>query len=262
MSAYNAGFMIVYSGATVSGMYGGGYTAVNSGGHLYNSYISGGIIYVYSGGVAVSTTLAYNSTEIVSAGGVASATTVGLDSYEQILSGGTTSELLISSGGMAFVSSGGYAYDTTVLAGGVMSMIGNARANWINVQGGIVLSGGATISGTLTLGGGASATIYNTLSGPGTISMYTGGTANHLYVGYGASITQAISGFVATDLIEFMGLTYTGASLTYSQTTTSTGTLKVLEGGVVANTLTLAGTFVSTSFHLGSSTTGVDVTYS
>ncbi len=78
---------------------------------------SGGVEYVYSGGVTYSNTVSSGGVQSVYFSGVASATILG--GQETVVSGGKTVSTTINSGGLETVSVGATASATTVKSGGI-----------------------------------------------------------------------------------------------------------------------------------------------
>jgi autotransporter passenger strand-loop-strand repeat protein len=125
-----------------------------------------GTEYVYSGGIAIDTTVGSGS--LVRVGGTTSGTTVDSRGDEQVFSGGVDHGMVVNSGGSAVISSGGNALDMSLQAGGEAVISSGGVALDISV----LLGGSLTVDGEVRIGGNAN--LAGTLSGGGAI-VETGG---------------------------------------------------------------------------------------
>ena len=184
-------------------------------------------LYIYSGGVANSTTVGKfgsmalfggvtNSTELgfggsltVDSGGVANSTTATGSMF--ISSGGTANDTTLNRYGNMFVSSGGVANDTRVNYGGELYISSGGEANSASVN-----SGGSMF---VSSGGEANSTTVNSR---GSMFVSSGGEANSTTVNSGGSVIVT-SGGTATEIVENGGYVSAeeGACVTYRSNTIS-----------------------------------------
>jgi autotransporter passenger strand-loop-strand repeat protein len=214
--------------ATSTAVSSGGILRVSSGGAARGTVLSGGVASVT--GVTSGTWVRAGGEELVQAHGTASGTTVGNSGRQVVAAGGSAVSTKVFGGGTETISSGGSVVGATVSAGGTLT----------------VSSGGA-VSGGLTLHGGK-AVISGTMAAGQTVSFV--GTSGVLELDNLPGFAAKISGLTdPTDKLDFGGFTFSvGETAAWTQSGTS-GTLTVTDGAKVAS-LTLIGTYTSSSFHL------------
>ena len=229
---------------------------VSGTGTATNTTISGGgTQYVgYGGtGTATSTTIENGGVQVVgygSATAMATATDTTIDGGGiQVVgsdSAAATATNTFISGGEQLVSSGGTATDTTVFSGGLADILSGGVADTPVIDG-----------GTLQLAAGA-----KIATGPvafAAVSGANGGTLDLTGMGTGSvfasDFTAVISGFTGTggsqamsDEINVVGAG-PGDTVSWSQNGAS-GTLDVMSGGTVLESMTLDGTYVTSQFVL------------
>ncbi len=262
---------------SAGGSAGSSYVSVTSSGGSSTSAIlvsggamvSGGSIYVYSGGVTLGAVLqGSGSQELAWAGGSAASTTVQSGAHLYAYSGGNAIAATVQSGGLEAVwGSGSLASAATIQSAGYEYVYSGAKALNTTVQFGgwqLVWDSGTTATGTLVqsgaymqvhnggavsnvtvLGGGlevvwTSGTASGTTVNSGTELVGLGGTATGTTVnsggfqyGYGNTISTIINAAGS-------GVTFSGGILTSAQIN-SGGTYHVINGGVASAT-TVNGT--------------------
>jgi len=232
----NGGFEVVdWSGDATAGMKGGVATS--------DAILSGGVLEVSSGGVAVGAH--------VQSGGVATAY-AGAQTSRTVLSGGTEydygqdSGSVLYAGGEEFVESGGTASHSVISSGGHEIVLAGGVASGATVSSGGILSiSGGSASGGLTIAGGR-ATITGKMAAGQTVTFAT--SAGVLELANLAAFGAKISGLSSpTQKIDLDGFVYSSAEkAAWAQTGTS-GTLTVTDGAKTAH-LTLIGTYATGNF--------------
>ena len=217
-----------------------------------------GTVFIYDGGVTVSTTLGSagalnNAAEEIVYGGNISNTTINSGAGE-IISGGITSGTIVLSGGFQDVESGTAIDDVTVAGASVYDNATIAYAEptdttrtfaGILIGGGVVTqSGGGTLAlagslggftGTLLISGGTLELTSARAGGSATID-FAPASAATLRVDGVAGPSNTISGFMSGDTIDLVGLGFMGNAAP----TVSGDVITVTEGGLT-ETLRVAG---------------------
>ena len=83
---------------------------------------SGGIEYIYSGGVASGAVIGSDGAQYVYSGGSATGTVVSSGGFQYVASGGAAADAIVSSGGTEYVFSGGIVSGTTLETGGTIDL--------------------------------------------------------------------------------------------------------------------------------------------
>jgi len=195
------------------------------GGGASGTRLLGGIETIF-GGVAVGT--------VISGGyefdyAVASGTQVRSGGYEKVAKGAIASGSVISSGGHEGVAAGGVAAGAAISGGTLTVSSGGA------ISGGLAIHAGkAIVSGTMAAGQTVTFT----------------GTAGVLELDNLAGFQAAISGLTTPNRkVDLAGFVFSsGETVSWTQAGTS-GTLTVQDGAETAS-LTLIGTYATSSFHL------------
>ena len=151
----------------------------------------------------------------------------GYNFVSGVVSGGTVS-------GYQEIDRGGPAAGIIVASGGTEAVMSGASASAITVSGGReVVSSGGSLTGAFTFAGSGALVVAN-----------------------GANVTATISGFDQTDRFNFQDVNFASATVSLSG-----GVLNVSDGTDSAS-VTLAGTYVGSSFVLSNNGTGgTKVTY-
>ena len=212
---------------------------VVSGGTTTNNQINGGILSVFCGGLADSTTIAggnethpgYIILDItkgvldVCSGGTATNTTVTKDGRMTVYAGGTADSVAVETGGIISVSSGGTATILT-LADGVAYDFTAAPETYI--------------AGT---SGGSAFEISNgmvsdyTVNDRGTLHLSSDGTATNITISSGGSIIVHAGGAAVNNMLSADGImaVFSGGSVT-GTTINSDGAIIVYDGGTATLT--------------------------
>ena len=123
-----------------------------------NTVVSGGDVYVESGGTANGASLDFGNL-YVNDGGIASGVIVNFGGDEEV-SGGVTSGDTVNYGGLENINSGGLAVNAVVNSGGVLNINAGGEADALtinsggelNLEAGGVISGGNALSGAIVSG--------------------------------------------------------------------------------------------------------------
>ncbi|MBQ7404384.1 MAG: AIDA repeat-containing protein, partial [Lentisphaeria bacterium] len=104
-------------------------------------------MYIYSGGIANSTTVNSSGYMSISSGGTANSTTVNSRGSMYISSGGTANSTTVNRWGSMYIRSGGVANRTTVNSGGYIRISSGGTAKLIKENGGYVdVADGANVT--------------------------------------------------------------------------------------------------------------------
>jgi len=225
-------------GVASNPMVSGGYIYVESGGltsgatvdSAYNSLGSfNGYEYVENGGVAIGTTVNANSYIYVSGGGKSIGTTVnGGDIY--IESNGITNGTTVNGGGYEGIQNGGKAIDTTVNVGGYEDVLSGGTAIGTTVtETGYYFSGNQYVE----TGGVASSTIMN--GGQEQVYGVTVGTIIN------SGSEEVYGGVTSGSIINSGGEEYVSAGVASGTTVNSGGDEKIIYGDVTGTTVNNGG---------------------
>jgi autotransporter passenger strand-loop-strand repeat protein len=167
-----------------------------------------------------------------------------------VLSGGTADTTTVNSGGLEYVYSGGIANNTTVSSGGHEGVHGVASGTVVYRGGVEVVTSGAVAERTLIDGG-----TLRVGSG-GVIGTTTFATGAGGLLRLDSSLTfkgGLVAGFGKPDKLDLRDLAFVSGTThaTWTQTTTSRGTLAVIDGSHIAR-LRLLGQYVTADFHVSS----------
>jgi autotransporter passenger strand-loop-strand repeat protein len=235
-------------------------------GVVNGAIVSGGTIYISSGGTASDMTVSdhghvsniggiINKTTVSSDGivfihscGVANETNVSSRGYVYIYNGGIASETNVSSGGTVYVEDNGVLNETIISSGGHVYVSCGGMANGTIVSGGYahIFSGGIA-DGTIVSGGDVDVfgTISNTNVLRGVIGVESGGIA------IGTKINGYISihngGIVKETTISSGGSVNVYSGGMANQTTISSGGRVVVHSGGTANDTIVSGGYLGVS---------------
>ena len=168
----SAGEQDVLSGGSAVGaeVLGGGWQVVSAGGTAFNTvnsgteFISGtvsgttvlrGQEEIYTGGLAISSTVGTGANQIVSSGGTANGTTVLSGGYQYVYSAGIANGAIVANFGHQEIEGGGIASGTTVSGGGYQDIFGGGTASAAAIGSGSfqnVLGGGIAVGTVITSG--------------------------------------------------------------------------------------------------------------
>ncbi|MBR2344646.1 MAG: AIDA repeat-containing protein, partial [Lentisphaeria bacterium] len=226
---------------------------------------SWGYMYIYSGGVANSTTVNSGSMNI-SSGGVANSTTVNSGGYVHIYGDGVANSTTVNSGGRVNIR-GGAANSTTVNSGCMYIYDGVANSTTVNSGGVMYIFAGGKAHSTMINSGGRMTVCISRLNG---VIFIGDGVANSTIVNSGGWMCIS-SGGVATQIIEnggyvdvdsdaqasfvgntFCGLNLSGSATVHSGTTAldtviDSGYIKICSGGIASKTTVNSGGHISLS---------------
>jgi autotransporter passenger strand-loop-strand repeat protein len=268
-SVSGGGEMTVFSGGKASGAYirEKGVLHVSKGGSASNPSISGGIVYVSSGGKIKLSTVGNNGSVFVYSGGVSDDAHFFLTKGSMFVSGGKACINRLTSGGWLGIYSGGLASDN-VLSGGSMIVSSGGKAVKTDLQKGAVariyyggvmkdtkvnvyfseggelhVSNGGVASNTTTywlmnvsMGGVASKTTV----AAGSMCVLNGGSAVRTTITYGNMILSL--GGMATKTTVASGSMIVSSNATATDNTVeSFGRLYVSSGGTAAKTTVKGG---------------------
>ncbi len=222
----------------------GGSVSVESGAVVSGASItlSGGALYISSGGTAFAETIANGGKLFLYGGGTAYGTTVTSGGALSV-AGGTASGVTLDAGAVELVVAGG-SIISTVLTPGTTAYLNSASALFTQVQSGAVLSNAGAGAGNTIWGGGTDLVADGgtesaaTLSG-GTQTILAGGTAINT-VAQGAVISNAgltISASIGTAAVEIISgpSNYVLSGGTAYDTTIATGGALILLPGALAS---------------------------
>jgi autotransporter passenger strand-loop-strand repeat protein len=166
---------------------------------------------------------------------------------QYVLSGGAASATVLSGGGEV-VESGGTVSGTIIDSGGGELVYGTASGGTVNSGGGEILYSGGVASAT-TINGGLVEVMSGGSIGGVPITFKGGG---ELLLEASTSFAGMIAGFTVPDRLDLRDIAFVSGTTTesFTQVSTTSGTLTVSEGGHTAN-LTLLGTYMTSDFHLG-----------
>jgi len=225
----------VASSTTLSG----GEMYISSGGVANSTTVNyGGSMYISSGGTANSTTLYYGAMYI-SNGGVANSTTLsGGDSFYEsavmsIKSGGVANSTTVNSGGGMYISSGGVANSTAVNSGGGMyiSSGGVANSTTVNSWGFMYISSGGVANST-------------TVNSGGRMYISSGGTANSTTINSGCRMYISSGGTANSTTINAGGDMSISSGGTANSTNVNSGGWMVISSGGEATAIRENGGYV------------------
>ena len=247
---FGSGYTIntsIFSGGTIFKILGG--SIPSAGGTV----ISGGVLYIVSGGVVSGNIVSSGGVEIISAGGTASDTVVSSGGTEIVASGGIDFDVsalpggvVIVSGGTESVTSGSVVNGLTIKAGGLLQVASGATSLAVTVSSGgtEALSAGSIATGSILSGGvlelvGSSATSAGvTVSKSAILELGSG------YVATGnVSITEVLAGGTQSGGAILSGgmITVLYGGLTSNLSISRGGTLVVLSGGLADPTTIYSG---------------------
>jgi autotransporter passenger strand-loop-strand repeat protein len=292
----SGGREIVFAGGTARATVLKGTEIVSSGGTTVGTTVSsGGTEIVSAGGTDSGTTVSSGGREIVSAHGtddgaqisggrqldfgVASGATV-FSGSQVVEAGGTASNTTVSSGGELLVSSGGIATNATIDAG-AMAVIASGGILETTIGGTAIISGTVNNSGVLFASGSgslleiASGGVVNggvAKVGNGIVDIEGASKENVRFVASGTggldlgdptAYAGMVAGFGgsghsnANQFIDLTGVTFSSGvvSETYSGNSTS-GVLTVTSGSTTVASIHLAGSYVTSDFHLAAGSGG------
>ena len=214
---------------------------------------SGGFLDVLSGGTAVSATIFAGGSATVELGGVDSGSYIAQGGAETVLGSATgdsvagiqlvsaatavvSNETILNGGTVELFKAGAIANNLAVDSGGSLFISGNATADDTVISGGVIelQSPKAVLSGSVTFdGSGAIVVTSNTSAGYGDLAV--------------------ISGFGATDTIDFTATTSIGAAgsaATFSSVISGGDTYVTVTGGGATETFEFAGTTIANGLTL------------
>ena len=236
---------------------------------IYSGMTLDGFFGIFSGNVAISTTVNDGGYMVVDWDGSATSTTVNSGGGIEVGWDGSATSTMVNSGGFMCVNNSGSVTSTTVNRGGSMTvdLDGNATSTTVNSGGGVYVDAGSATSTTMNSGGrmwvvsGGSAT--STMVNSGGYMMVSGGSATSTTVNAGGTINGFI---VLEDQYYDSGLHVSNAyvngwaDLFEGQTATSTtvnsgGNMQVERGGSAISTMVNAGGEMRVSGGSATSTT-------
>jgi autotransporter passenger strand-loop-strand repeat protein len=159
----------------------GGYLNVDAGGTVRGTVINVDIMYVSSGGTAISTTIGKNGSTTLISGSSTSGTILN-GGIEWVRAGAVSKGTKVNSGGTEYVFAGGVSNNLTINSGGNATMLGTVNGATINKGGTLtVFDGGSATgsivdNGTLAFNISGSNTFAGNLTGTGTLGVQGGGT--------------------------------------------------------------------------------------
>ena len=237
ISVYLNGVLYIFSGGTANS------TTVSDSGYMH----------VYSGGVANFTTVDSSGYMYVASGGVLNSTTMGGSAYGGIMhvSGGVLNSTTMS-GGTMYVASGGVLNSTT-MSGGNLRISNGGVVNVAAVTRGITYIDSGGVANSITMNGGgmyvSSGGVANSITVcGGRLCIFNGGTA--LAIRENGGYVEIASGArVAFVPNSFSGLTLLSNSATLHSGTTAnctivnrSGRIYISSGGVANSTIMSGGT--------------------
>lgn len=216
-----------HSGGNVQLTSGGKF--VSAGGTLSGvSLARGGVMTVYSGGLAADTPVYSRGSIVLSRGGVAENTGVYGDGALHVYSGGAASGTTVYRNGYLGVGLGATTYDTTIEYAGELTVWGGGKVlgNTINTWGAIILSSGAK----------ADSTVINAKGG---LHVYSGAVASNTTVNRDGFFGVGLGATTYDTTIGYAGaLTVWGGGTVHRNTINTWGAI-VLSSGAVANSTTV-----------------------
>ena len=203
----------------------------------YGSF--GGYLYIFSGGVANSTTVKSNGSMCVSSGGVANNTTVfgGCDEWSlcflgnlDVSSGGVANSTTVNSGGNLHVDSGGTATNIVwTPCEGHVYVADGGYATFVSRYSGVYYgSANKLLSNTAVMNG-------KTLDPAYEINVMNGGVANNTTVNNGGLYVSS-GGTANNTTVNDFGYIYVSSGGTINSTTLNSGYFDVSSGGTANNT--------------------------
>jgi autotransporter passenger strand-loop-strand repeat protein len=260
----SSGELLIESGGTAqSTIIKGGIEIVVAGGTDQNAQISGGVQDIY--GVGSGASITSGGQVVVFAGGSAIDTTVGNSGSLTVSSGGFAVDTTVMSGGTVDVLSGG-TLDTasggTVIISGTVNNSGTMAADKANSL--LEIASGASVTGVVEVGNGI---VDIVASGGEAISFLSNGIGG-LEIADKAGATSAYSGTISGfgglahsnkfQYIDLTSVSYVAGTITDSY---SAGVLTVSSAGTTVATIDIAGSYVTSNFHVGSGAGGtVEIT--
>ena len=193
-----------------------------------------GTMYIFSGGVANSTTVNYDGRVYITSGGVASNTTLNSGGSMYISSGGVANSTVVNSGGSMVISRGGTALEI-IENGGYVSIENGANVTFCsNILNGLTLTNGATVhSGTVAID-----TVVNNY---GRIYIYSSGVANSTMVNSGGSMVISSGGVANSTIVNSGGGVWiTSGGVANSTTVNPGGSMYISSGGMINGNLEIA----------------------
>ncbi len=206
--------------------------------------ISGGSMFVLSGGVADTTTVDANGKLTVDSSGTANGTTVSSGGVETVNSGGYASGTTISSGGFNFV----YGSEThTTDSGGILTVFGGGTANNLTISSGGTLNVLGKITSNVKLysgsienisSGGSATGVPNSGTGisGGTLNVLSGGESDHTTVFSGGSLNVSSGGTAYSVTVSSGGSLNIQGTFVSSLQVSAGGSATVSSGGLLSGT--------------------------